>query len=148
MISEMICAEHALSAHTPDDKWSVDVVCFHSFSFASSASAPISAAIPEMCGAAKLVPVPYTVFSSVSDSFTPGVMAMMASVASPPGAATVIRSPQLLYSAFAPRLVVDATEMTPSQLAGKYPDTFWLLLPAAATTTAPASLAWFTADCR
>lgn len=71
---------------------------------------------------------------------------MMALDWSPPGAA--IFAPQLLYDASFPSRVLAATAITPSQLAGKYPETFWLLLPAAATTMAPRSVAWVTADWR
>ena len=73
---------------------------------------------------------------------------MMALIESPPGADTEIKSPQLLYPASVPVLVLAAMGMTPLQFAGKYPDTFLLLLPAAAITTDPREIAWVMADWR
>ncbi len=70
----------------------------------------------------------------------------MALTESPPGADIVIKDPQLLYSARVPSLVLAATAMTPSQLAGKYPETFLLLFPAATITRAPSEVAWLIAD--
>ncbi len=106
----------------------------------------VSDTSPETWGTAKLVPIPYEASSPVPAPSMP--TARMALAASPPGAATAIDSPQLLYHASLPSLVLAATAMTPLQLAGKNPETFWLLFPAAATTTAPSPAACVTADWR
>jgi hypothetical protein len=71
----------------------------------------------------------------------------MALFKSPPGTDTAMASPQLLYDASFPSLVLAATANTPLQLAGKYPATSWLLLPAAAITIVPIFITCVTADC-
>jgi hypothetical protein len=109
-------------------------------------SALINEIIPAACGAAKLVPVLYDASRPLSNPFT--LIAMIALNESPPGADTEILFPQLLYAASFPSLVLAETDITSLQLAGKYPETFWLLFPAAAMTIASNAVAWFTADWR
>lgn len=95
----------------------LNTIFFHDFKTPLNDATPTNAPTPDMCGAAKLVPIPYDTSRPVSNEFTPSVI--MPLVWSPPGADTAIKEPQLLYAASFPSLVLAATAITPLQLAGK-----------------------------
>ena len=94
-----------------------DTNIFQDLNILLNDATPINAPTPDICGAAKLVPTPYVDSRPVSKELTPS--AMIALAESPPGAEVVIEFPLLLYAASFPSLVIAATEITPTQFAGK-----------------------------
>src|SRR5689334_6366715 len=105
----------------------------------SGARLSMSDTMPDTIGAARLVP-PRTPYVSVSGVVTPVLNSVTIpcvprrGLYCPPGAEIVMPLPKLLYWARSPSDVVEATAMTPGQLAGADCATSSLSLPAATTT--------------